>query len=65
MHTFVFPDQLILDAFPERVLDILKSEVALTVGLHPQILDDFVEERIQIVLFKQTILKTWQKVEYL
>ena len=50
IYTFVLPDELVLDAVPERVFDILKPEVFFAIRLYAQVINDLVDKRVQIGL---------------
>ena len=50
IYTFVFPNELVLDAVPERVFNILKPEVLFAIRLYAQVINDLVDKRVQIGL---------------
>ena len=50
ISTFVFPNELVFDAVPERVFDILKPEVSFAIRLYAQVINDLVDKRVQIGL---------------
>lgn len=59
--TFVFSDELVLDAVPEGVLHVLESVVALALLFNVQVIEDLVNKGVQVVLFQQTVLQQKEK----